>query len=119
MLFIQVPQESLTINPHPDEVDAVEWVSKEQLNRLLHDNLAEIGNIQAKSLWSPWFRLICHKWILPQWWDCLKEDTLVKCQDWNTIHRFDPPSEHMGGGGNAKEWLGPLKIDNLDGSHKG
>jgi len=40
------------------------------------------------------------------WWDSLDKtmETDVFC-DYETIHRFDPPSEHMGGGGNAGPML--------------
>jgi len=41
------------------------------------------------------------------WW----QDDLGKVMnsqafcDYQTIHRFDPPREHFGGGGNAQQWL--------------
>lgn len=60
-------------------------------------------------LFSPWFRLITKKWMIGNgeaggggWWDDL--DRTMKTNDfcdYGTIHRFDPPSEHMGGGGDA------------------
>ena len=101
VLFIQVPQDSITIKPDPDEVDAVEWVSKKQLSDLLlsKEKGIEVGNIEANALWSPWFRLIAYKWVLPVWWDNL--NSLEQCVDKKEIYRFDPPLEHMGGGGNA------------------
>jgi len=100
VLFIQVEQSKLTINPHPDEVDAIKWVSKEQLIEEM-----KVG------LWSPWFRLIVNKWVIPVWWNDLKMtlETDVHC-DYENIHRFDPPEEHMGGGGNAGPWLGKLEM---------
>ena len=72
-------------------------------------------------LFSPWFRLITNKWMIGDknqygvkkggkkgdgWWDSLDKtmETDVFC-DYETIHRFDPPSEHMGGGGNAGPML--------------
>lgn len=60
-------------------------------------------------LFSPWFRLIANRWMIGNkdssnggWWDDLKctMDTDVFC-DYENIHRFDPPVEHMGGGGDA------------------
>jgi hypothetical protein len=59
-------------------------------------------------LFSPWFRLICKKWLLNSWWKELEEtmDTDKNC-DYVNIHRFDPPKEHLGGGGKA----GPLFED--------
>jgi hypothetical protein len=56
-------------------------------------------------LFSPWFRLITKKWLLDSWWKDLKETmTTDKYCDYVGIHRFDPPVEHLGGGGKA----GPL-----------
>ena len=70
-------------------------------------------------LFSPWFRIIVGKWMIGNnpavsgggdensekkkgWWDDLQvtmtTDTFC---DYTTIHRFDPPVEHMGGGGDA------------------
>ena len=115
VLFIQVPQDSITIKPDPDEVDAVEWVSKKQLSDLLlsKEKGIEVGNIEANALWSPWFRLIAYKWVLPVWWDNL--NSLEQCVDKKEIYRFDPPLEHMGGGGNAGTWLGELPLVEVNG----
>jgi hypothetical protein len=66
-------------------------------------------------LFSPWFRLIVQRWMIGKhhggggWWDDL--DRTMKTQafcDYETIHRFDPPPEHMGGGGDA----GPMFAEN-------
>jgi isopentenyl-diphosphate delta-isomerase type 1 len=97
VLFMTVPnKESVAVQPHPDEVDAVRWVNRQELETMLQD---------SKLLFSPWFRLICQKWLLPLWWKdlegCMKSD---KYCDYDTIHEFDPPVEHLGGGGRA----GPL-----------
>ena len=60
-------------------------------------------------LFSPWFRLITKKWMIGGtgddkggWWDDLERTMKTDdfC-DYGTIHRFDPPDEHMGGGGDA------------------
>lgn len=62
-------------------------------------------------LFSPWFRLIANRWMIGStseegkgggWWDDLNRtmNTDDFC-DFDTIHRFDPPEEHMGGGGDA------------------
>ena len=65
-------------------------------------------------LFSPWFRLIVHKWMIAGptsssndekkdgWWSDLKRTmTTNDFCDYEMIHRFDPPREHMGGGGGA------------------
>ena len=99
-MFYTIPsKDGLTLKPHPDEVDAIQWVTKPKLIELLND---------TSLLFSPWFRLIVQKWLLPKvggWWDNLEETmTTDKHCDFTTIHEFDPPKEHYGGGGNA----GPL-----------
>ena len=107
MLFITTNKSTLTIKPHPEEVDDVKWVSRKQLLVMMDD---------TNLLFSPWFRLIVHKWMIGKgtkvnggkggWWDNLKRtiNTNDFC-DYQTIHRFDPPTEHMGGGGKAGPWL--------------
>lgn len=75
-------------------------------------------------LFSPWFRIIANRWLvgntskisngcceddkkaLGGWWDNLNRTmTTNNCCDYDTIHRFDPPIEHMGGDGDAGPWL--------------
>ena len=94
MLFFTVAKQSdLTLKPHPEEVDDVKWVSKEELKEMMNDK---------SLLFSPWFRLICYKWLLPCWWNDLNETmTTNKHCDFVNIHEFDPPVEHLGGGGKA------------------
>jgi len=94
-------KKELTLHIHPDEVDAIEWVTLEQLEMQMAD---------PNLLFSPWFRLILQKWLKPYWWNNLKEtmETNKYC-DYETIHRFDPPKEHLGGSGNA----GPLFPDTI------
>lgn len=99
VLFFTVPsKDMLTIKGHPDEVDDVKWVTQTQLVSMMED---------PNLLFSPWFRLIVNKWVLSTdgWWSQLKKtmETDVHC-DFQNIHCFDPPKEHMGGGGDA----GPL-----------
>jgi len=64
-------------------------------------------------LFSPWFRLIANRWMIGGgekgkggWWDDLDRtmNTDDFC-DYENIHRFDPPTEHLGGGGDAGPWL--------------
>ena len=91
VLLAVVPRNSITLQPHPDEVDATAWVSQSKLETMLAD---------TKLLFSPWFRIIYHKW-LKDWWTHL-ETTLAAPPDVTTIHRFDPPLEHLGGAGKAQ-----------------
>jgi len=111
MLFVTIPNKSqLTLNPHPEEVDDVRWVTQSQLLEMFNDDTL---------LFSPWFRLIAQKWMMGNkksstekggWWDDLERtmNTDDFC-DYETIHRFDPPVEHFGGAGDAGPWLnGPI-----------
>lgn len=113
ILFVTVPsKDALALAPHPEEVDAVEWVTPARLRDMFADDAL---------LFSPWFRLIATKWMMgsgekgadPGWWDDLdRAMTTDACCDYGTIHRFDPPAEHMGGAGDA----GPLFNGNTDGT---
>ena len=50
------------------------------------------------------------------WWsDLNKTMTTNEFCDYENIHRFDPPEEHMGGGGNA----GPLFVKESNGEVNG
>lgn len=96
VLFLCVPNKAaLTVNPHPDEVDNIMWVSKDKLLEMMNDK---------KLLFSPWFRLIVKKWMVNKggWWEDLKTTmTTKKHCDYVNIQRFDPPKEHLGGAGKA------------------
>ena len=107
VLFYTVPSKSdLTIKGHPDEVDDVKWVTKEVLLEMMADK---------NLLFSPWFRLICKKWVFDHWWKDLKTTMTTDEQvDLVNIHRFDPPTEHFGGGGKA----GPLVGAELEGDQR-
>ena len=106
VLFFTVPNKStLTVKPHPDEVDAVKWVTKGKLLEMMADK---------SLLFSPWFRLIAKRWMLNPggWWEDLTQTmTTDKHCDYGAIQRFDPPQEHLGGGGNA----GPMFEDDIVG----
>ncbi|CAM9464178.1 unnamed protein product [Sphacelaria rigidula] len=89
ILFIQVDR-SIPVKPHPDEVDAVKWVSLGEMDAMMED---------PANLWSPWFRIIVERFAR-EWWqhlsDALKTDKYV---DTVNIHRFDPPARYRGGAG--------------------
>jgi len=104
VLFLCVPSKSdLTVKPHPDEVDDVKWVTRQGLIDMMDDE---------SLLFSPWFRLICKRWLLDSWWKDLKRTMITDDHcDYATIHCFDPPKEHLGGGGKA----GPLFATEIEG----
>lgn len=89
ILFIKADS-SLHMKPHPEEVDAVKWVTLEEMDEMMADE----GN-----LWSPWFRIIMERFAR-EWWlnldDAMSTDTYM---DTVNIHRFDPPSKYRGGAG--------------------
>ena len=98
ILFVQA---DVPLKPHPDEVDAVKYVTLTELREQM--------NPASGLLWSPWFRIIAEQ-FLPYWWKDLNATlTTNEWVDWNTIHRFDPTTEHMGGAGKAGPLLGAAK----------
>ena len=71
--------ETLKIMPEPDEVMAVQWVNADELREAM-----------TKDKWSPWFKIIAERFLIPHWWTdlsalCRKQ----KFADYDTIHRFD------------------------------
>ena len=63
-------------------------------------------------LFSPWFRIIVHKWMIGGWWNDVKAvmETNKYC-DYENIHKFDPPVEHMGGAGGAGALFDKEKVE--------
>jgi farnesyl-diphosphate farnesyltransferase len=95
ILFIQKDIKTIALNK--EEVSDVKYVTLDELRNQMNDSSLK---------WSPWFRIIAEK-FLPVWWNDLKETlTTDRFVDVSTIYRFDPTTEHMGGAGNAREWLG-------------
>ena len=79
ILFFRAPDASaLMVVPNPEEVGAIEWVTRERL--------ADMMRPDSGLLWSPWFRIIAQR-FLPTWWAdldvTLGTDTHV---DAETIH---------------------------------
>ncbi|KAL2743540.1 isopentenyl-diphosphate Delta-isomerase 1 [Vespula maculifrons] len=71
ILFLQ--KDHITIDPNPDEVSEVQWVSKSMINDLTRTIKAPL---------TPWFQLIL-QYKLQLWWDNLK--TLDKVQNYSYI----------------------------------
>lgn len=70
ILFLQ--RDNVTINPNPDEVSEVRWVSRSEIENFM----------KATPLLTPWFRHI-YKYKLLHWWDNLHN--LSKMQDHQNI----------------------------------
>ena len=120
ILFVTVPsKDELILNPNCDEVDDVRWVTQSKLLEMFDDTTL---------LFSPWFRIIANRWLIGRtdnniggennntmengregWWDDLDQTlTTDHFCDYGTIHRFDPPMEHMGGAGDAVPMFGSV-----------
>ena len=98
ILFVQIDKKKLTLKPNPEEVGDIKFVSLKELQSMMNPNTG--------LLWSPWFRIIAEQFLV-HWWKDLKSTLTTDLYvDYNTIYRFDPTDEHMGGGGNAGPWLG-------------
>mmetsp|Transcript_64756 Transcript_64756/g.162962 ORF Transcript_64756/g.162962 Transcript_64756/m.162962 type:complete len:803 (-) Transcript_64756:268-2676(-) len=103
LLYRLKPGEALTINPHPEEVKAFRWVSREELHKAMDGSDAKLAKEMPK--WSPWFRIITSR-LLDTWWADLKTAIETnKYVDVATIHRFDTSKEHYGGAGGAGSHL--------------
>jgi farnesyl-diphosphate farnesyltransferase len=95
ILFIKTP---VTLKLNSEEVSDTKYVSLEELQAMMKPD--------SGLLWSPWFRIIAEKFLVHWWADLNKTLTTNSFVDYNTIHRFDPTEEHMGGAGNAGKLLG-------------
>jgi isopentenyl-diphosphate delta-isomerase len=96
LFFVVKDKSEITLNLNKEEVEDVKWVTQEKLLEMMNDK---------NLLFSPWFRIIVKKWVLGKngWWNDLKETMETdKFCDFESIQRFDPPKEHLGGLGNAK-----------------
>lgn len=93
ILFIKADVE---LNPNLEEVADVKYVTLAELKFMM----------RSKGLWSPWFRIIAEKFLVHWWNDLDRTLTTNDFVDVKNIYRFDPSREHMGGKGNAFEYLG-------------
>lgn len=78
VLFVRGDYE---LNLNPDEVKAVKYLTRYQLQELL----AQEKDTNSGVLLTPWFKLICEKFLF-NWWDNL--NNLKSIKDHTTIHRF-------------------------------
>ena len=97
ILFGQVSERPDTLKPNPEEVSDVRWVDYEELKHMMRP--------ESGLLWSPWFRIIVERFLVHWWKDLNRTLTTDDFVDTETIHRFDPTREHMGGAGHAGPWL--------------
>ena len=98
VLFIQA---DVDVKVNPEEIDEIRYVTLEELQEMMRPD--------SGLLWSPWFRILTEKFLTHWWRDLNVTLTTDKYVQLDTIHRFDPTPEHMGGGGHAGAWLGQAK----------
>ena len=60
ILFIK-PDEPVAIEPNREEIDDTKWVTRDELRSMMADPTLR---------WSPWFRIICER-FLDTWWEDL------------------------------------------------
>eukprot|EP01035_Chromulina_nebulosa_P018819 gene18819-24591_t len=97
ILFIKT---NVEVIPNPEEVAAYKYVNLVELQSMMNN---------SSLLWSPWFRILAENFLVHWWKDLDVTLTTDKFVDRNSIHRFDPTEAHMGGAGNAFQWLGQAK----------
>ena len=79
MDYILVVRADVDLAPNPNEVKAVDYVSRRELSGFL-DRLRAEGVPP-----TPWFQLISDTWLM-RWWENL--DSLAQFEDHETIHRL-------------------------------
>jgi len=78
--YILLAQADVEVEPNPEEVQAVRYVSLQQLQSMMAPS--------SGLSWSPWFRIIATH-FLPTWWQDLQAAlTSGKHVDTKTIHRL-------------------------------
>lgn len=84
--YILFAQKDLPLQPNPEEVDEVKYVTPAGLKQLLSD-----ASTSPVPLVTPWFRLICNNFLY-QWWDQLPDimarGGLKDAATVNKIHRL-------------------------------
>jgi isopentenyl-diphosphate Delta-isomerase len=83
ILFIEA---EVTLAANANEVQAVRWVSADELRQMFRDVETQTG--KDKDLkYTPWFRLICEG-MLFQWWEALEQGRLAEFTGESTIRRM-------------------------------
>jgi len=81
--------DSFDVAPNPEEVDDTRWVTPGELREMMRP--------ESGLKWSPWFRIIAERFLLPAWWSDL-EGALATDRhvDTTTIHRVMVPDAVLG-----------------------
>lgn len=78
--YILFLQKDVQVEPNPNEVEEVRFVSREDLKTFLEEQCVKGNPI------TPWFQLVVDT-FLPRWWDNLGQ--LHKFQDHHTVHNLE------------------------------
>ncbi|GAQ88285.1 isopentenyl pyrophosphate isomerase [Klebsormidium nitens] len=81
--YVLFAKRDVKVEPNPEEVAAVQYVTQDQLRELVAKADSKEGGIVL----SPWFRLIVDKFLY-KWWDLLEADKLSEAIDLQTIHKL-------------------------------
>ncbi|CAF2119894.1 unnamed protein product [Brassica rapa] len=73
------------VQPNPDEVADIKYVSREELMELVKK--ADAGDDDEAVKLSPWFRLVVDNFLM-KWWDHVEKGTLIEAADMKTIHKL-------------------------------
>jgi len=106
LLYRLRPGEHLTLRPNPEEVQAVRWLSREELRAAMGGGGGALA--LEMPLWAPWFRVIAGRFLELWWGDLDAAITTDRYVDVATIHRFDAGPDHHGGAGLAWPHLDDL-----------
>ena len=77
------------VNPNPNEVDEIKWVSQEELEEMLVAS-------DEENVIAPWFRCIAARVMTDDWWrpGCTKPDDLI--HDMGDVSHLLPNAEGAG-----------------------
>lgn len=101
--------EVLTVRENAEEVKAVRWISRLDLQKAMDGSNKALASDMP--LWSPWFRIIVARFLNTWWADLDTALATDKYVDIATIHRFDTAEEHHGGAGRAGWHLNAIAED--------
>ena len=77
ILFLKSHLKNLDLEPNPEEVKAVTYIDKKELNDFIQDH--------GQEKFTPWFLLMSQSY-LPKWWENI--DDLKKYVDHENIIRY-------------------------------
>lgn len=80
MDYILFARADVSLNPNPEEVQDVKYVTPSELKAMMHPD--------SGLRWSPWFRIIAENFLY-KWWDDIDGVlTMGKHADWHGIHKL-------------------------------